>query len=207
MTTSTTTDDLAALLLLRRRQSVYVPPGPGRTAEADATVVVLEAELADRGHLLTAPLRRALTALAPADLVATGRKLLADVDALMGSDRTHTPLFARFPADIPYQHAYDRFTATLVAHLTAQPHQPCMNCAGTTARVRALTPCAHLLCDDCHRKEKDWGCCDQCCEWYACPVCEQRYETDGPIDPWLDTRRPRRRRRPGPARPAPRRTR
>ncbi|MGW7273903.1 MXAN_6230/SCO0854 family RING domain-containing protein [Streptomyces sp. NPDC054864] len=183
---TTTADDLAGLLL-RRRQSVYVPSGAQRSAETDAAVVVLEAELADRGHLLTAPLRRALTALSVPDLAATGMKLLADVDALMGSDRRHAPLFRRFPDEIPYQPAYDRYTSLLVEHLAAQPHQPCMNCAGTKARVRALKPCAHLLCDDCHRKELDTGCCDDCCIWYACPVCENRYETDGPTDPWIDT--------------------
>ncbi|MFI6092627.1 MXAN_6230/SCO0854 family RING domain-containing protein [Streptomyces sp. NPDC051218] len=182
----TTADDLAGLLL-RRRQSVYVPSGAQRSAETDAAVVVLEAELADRGHLLTAPLRRALTALSVPDLAATGMKLLADVDALMGSDRRHAPLFRRFPDEIPYQPAYDRYTSLLVEHLAAQPHQPCMNCAGTKARVRAIKPCAHLLCDDCHRKELDTGCCDDCCIWYACPVCENRYETDGPTDPWIDT--------------------
>ncbi|MGW0908166.1 MXAN_6230/SCO0854 family RING domain-containing protein [Streptomyces sp. NPDC002853] len=182
----TTADDLAGLLL-RRRQSVYVPEGAGRSAQADAAVVVLEAELADRGHLLTAPLRRALTALSVTDLAATGTKLLADVDALMGSDRHHAPLFRRFPDEVPYQHAYARYTSLVVAHLAAQPHQPCMNCAGTKARVRALKPCAHLLCDDCHRKELDTGCCDDCCVWYACPICENRYETDGPTNPWLDT--------------------
>lgn len=182
----TTADDLAGLLL-RRRQSVYVPSGAGRSAETDAAVVVLEAELADRGHLLTAPLRRALTALSAPDLAATGMKLLADVDALMGSDRHHAPLFRRFPDEIAYQPAYDRYTSLIVEHLAAQPHQPCMHCAGTKARVRALKPCAHLLCDDCHRKELDTGCCDDCCVWYACPICENRYETDGPTDPWLDT--------------------
>ncbi|MEV0320571.1 MXAN_6230/SCO0854 family RING domain-containing protein [Streptomyces sp. NPDC050658] len=183
----TTTDDLAGLLL-RRRQTVYVPEGAGRCAETDAAVVVLEAELADRGHLLTAPLRRALTALSLRELRATGLRLLAGVDALLGSDRHHAPLFERYPDEIPYQYAYDRFTAAVAAHLAAQPHQPCMNCAGTTARVRALAPCAHLLCDDCRPgKKTDWGCCDECCEWYGCPICEQRYETDGPTDPWLDT--------------------
>lgn len=184
--TTTTTDDLAGLLL-RRRQSVYVPSGAGRSAVADAGVVVLEAELADRGHLLTAPLRRALAVLSVADLAATGMKLLADVDALMGSDRRHAPLFRNFPDEVPYQHAYDRFTSLVTRHLAAQPHQPCMNCAGTKARVRALVPCAHLLCDDCHRIKDDWGCCEECCVWYACPICENRYETDGPTDPWIDS--------------------
>lgn len=182
----TTADDLAGLLL-RRGQSVYVPSGVGRSAETAAAVVVLEAELADRGHLLTAPLRRALTELSVADLAATGRKLLADVDALMGSDRHHAPLFRRFPDEIPYQYAQNHYADAVVAYLAAQPHQPCMNCAGTKARVRALGPCGHLLCDGCVEKTDNWGCCEECCVWYACPICENRYETDGPTDPWLDT--------------------
>ncbi|WP_055698976.1 MXAN_6230/SCO0854 family RING domain-containing protein [Streptomyces silaceus] len=182
----TTTDDLAALLL-RRRQRVHVPGGAGRTAVTDAAVVVLEAELADRGHLLTAPLRRALTALSVDDLAATGRRLLADVDALLGSDRHHEPLFHRFPDETPYRHAHERFLSVVAQRLAAQPHQPCMNCASTKAPVRALMPCAHLVCGDCHGKHQDWGCCEDCCVWYACPICENRYETDGPTDPWLDT--------------------
>lgn len=182
----TTADDLAGLLL-RRRQSVYVPAGAGRSAETDAAVVVLEAELVDRGHLLTVPLRRALTALSAPDLAATGMRLLADVDALMGSDRHHAPLFRSFPDETPYQYAHARFVSLVAQRLAAQPHQPCMNCAGTKARVRALAPCSHLLCDDCHRIKDDWGCCEQCCVWYACPICENRYETDGPTDPWIDS--------------------
>ncbi|MFD4629866.1 MXAN_6230/SCO0854 family RING domain-containing protein [Streptomyces sp. NPDC058284] len=185
--TTTATGELAGVLL-RRRQSVYVPEGPGRTAVTDAGVVVLEAELADRGHLLTVPLRRALTALSVDGLATTGRRLIADVDALMGSDRRHAPLFARFPAETAYQPAYERYTSVVARHLAAQPHQPCMNCAGTKAGVRALRPCAHLLCDDCLGKKRGhWYCCDQCCEWYACPICDKRYETEGPVDPWLDT--------------------
>ncbi|WP_409238527.1 MXAN_6230/SCO0854 family RING domain-containing protein [Streptomyces sp. PA5.6] len=192
MTTTAMTDDLLGLLL-RRRQSVYVPEGSvpegsGPSAMTEAGVVVLEAELADRGHLLTAPLRRALTALSAHDLATTGRKLLADVDALMGSDRHHASLFARFPAETATQPAYERYTTVIAEYLAAQPHQPCMNCAGTKASVRALDPCAHLLCDDClGAKIVPWNCCDQCCEWYECPICDKRYETAGPLDPWLDT--------------------
>ncbi|GHC85321.1 hypothetical protein [Streptomyces flavofungini] len=188
-----TADDLAALLL-RRRQSVHVPGASGGAeaggategsapADVRAAVIVLEAELADRGHLLTTPLRRALTALPVRDLVATGTRLLQDVDALLGSDRTHTPLFAGFPHTAPYRHARDRYTSVIIDHLAAQPHQPCMACGLTGCRVRALTPCAHLVCECC--VETIEGCCELCCEWYACPVCDSRYDTQGPTDPWI----------------------
>ena len=93
-----TAEDLASLLL-RRRQTAYVT-GPRESGAPSAVtaagVVVLEAELADRGHVLTAALRKELCALRPEALAGTGKRLLADVDALMGSDRSLTPLFRRF---------------------------------------------------------------------------------------------------------------
>ncbi|CAM5688526.1 hypothetical protein SALBM135S_07385 [Streptomyces alboniger] len=178
-----TADDLTALLL-RRRQSVRVPGGAERSAETDAAVVVLEAELADRGYLLTTPLRRALTALSRRVLRDTGLRLLADIDAHLGTDRHHAPLFKKFPRASVYERAHDRYTSAVVAHLAAQPHQPCMACGESVRRVRALAPCAHLLCDGCV-PEID-GCCEECCGWYACPVCEARHETTGPTDPWIE---------------------
>ncbi|MFF3640767.1 MXAN_6230/SCO0854 family RING domain-containing protein [Streptomyces sp. NPDC002564] len=180
---TTTADDLTGLLL-RRRQSVHVPEGPGRTAVTDAAVVVLEAELADRGHLLTAPLRRALTTLSVRRLRETGLRLLADIDALLGADRHHAPLFQNFPQQAVHQRAHHRYTSAIVAHLAAQPHQPCMACGTADRRVRALTPCAHLLCEGCVGRLD--GCCEDCCGWYSCPVCDGRYETDGPTDPWIE---------------------
>ncbi|WP_447040274.1 MXAN_6230/SCO0854 family RING domain-containing protein [Streptomyces sp. DSM 118878] len=179
----TPTGDLAGLLL-RRRQSVYVSGGAGRSAETDAAVVVLEAELADRGYVLTAPLRRALTALPLRRLREAGLGLLSDADAHLGADRQHAPLFRNFPQESVYERACDRYTSAVVAHLAAQPHQPCMACGESARRVRALAPCAHLLCDGCVA-ELD-GCCDDCCVWYSCPVCESRHETTGPTDPWIE---------------------
>ncbi|MCX3060863.1 hypothetical protein OFY01_14060, partial [Streptomyces sp. GXMU-J5] len=185
-------EDLAALMM-RRQQRVYVEEGAaGPRVTASAGVVVLEAELATLGHLLTAPLRRALTTLDDDALAAAGTRLLAGVAALTGADRHHAPLFRSFPRDVPYERAHRLYTGHILATLGAQPHQPCMRC-GVPGGVRAVAPCAHLVCDTC-LGTLDFGCCEECCTWYACPVCETRYETGadaaagsgGPARPWLD---------------------
>ncbi|QNS03835.1 MXAN_6230/SCO0854 family RING domain-containing protein [Streptomyces xanthii] len=181
-------DDIEALLL-RRAQRVYVTPGPGASATVAAGVLVLEAELAALGHLLTAPLRKALGTLDEDGLARAGTRLLAAVAALTGADRHHAPLFARFPQDVPYQRAGRLYAAHVLTALAAQPHQPCMACGRPGDPVRAVAPCAHLVCEKC-LGGFDFGCCELCDTWYACPVCETRYETDGPTRPWLDVPAP-----------------
>ncbi|MZD05694.1 hypothetical protein GTW43_11425, partial [Streptomyces sp. SID5785] len=183
------TDDDIETLLLRRTQQVYVTPGSGPGPVTAAGVVVLEAELAALGHLLTAPLRRALGTLDADGLARTGTRLLAGVAALTGADRHHTPLFRGFPQDVPYQDARLRYASAVVTALAAQPHQPCMSCGRPDHPVRPVAPCAHLVCEAC-LGGFDFGCCDLCDTWYACPVCETRYETDGPTTPWLDVPAP-----------------
>ncbi|HZG07095.1 MAG TPA: hypothetical protein VE546_26595, partial [Streptomyces sp.] len=100
VTTATAADDLEGLLL-RRFSTVYVtaPAGGQRTdprANAEG-VTALEADLARRGYVLTAPLRGALAALPPAALAEHGIRLLGRIDALLGADRRHDPLFRGFP--------------------------------------------------------------------------------------------------------------
>ncbi|MYW65366.1 hypothetical protein GTY65_15055 [Streptomyces sp. SID8379] len=179
------TEDLAALMV-RRQQRVYVEESGGAPSSVvGAGVVVLEAELAALGHLLTGPLRRALAALDEDGLARAGTRLLADVAVLTGADRRHAPLFKEFPREVPYRRGHAFFAEHVLAALAAQPHQPCMECGRAGGVVVALTSCAHLVCGAC-RSALDFGCCEDCCTWYRCPVCEARHETDGPVRPWLD---------------------
>lgn len=172
-------------LLLRRTQRVYVPEGSGPGPVTAAGLVVLEAELASLGHLLTTPLRRALAGLDEDALTRTGTRLLADVAALTGADRHHAPLFAGFPHETSYERARAVYRDEVLAALAAQPHQPCMGCGLADHPVRPCAPCAHLVCEGC-LDTLEFGCCDLCDVWYACPVCDTRHETDGPTTPWLD---------------------
>ncbi|NYI05046.1 MXAN_6230/SCO0854 family RING domain-containing protein [Allostreptomyces psammosilenae] len=204
--------DLDAVLL-RRTGTVHLDgarPAPADSdaaaatdataTTADAGLTALEADLADRGRLLTAPLRAALAALDPAGLVEHGTALLARLDALLGADRTHRPLFSGFPNSVPtdVDQLYGR---RILALLRQRPDQPCVLCT-RTGTVRAVSPCFHLVCAAC------WDGAG----YTACPVCGRRLTpgdpfthrvSDGHDDdrPAHGGRRPRDRPAPHPLRP------
>ncbi|WP_240107617.1 MXAN_6230/SCO0854 family RING domain-containing protein [Streptomyces sp. MUM 203J] len=163
---------LLEAVLLRRLRTVYVDaaaPRPGDPSTAEG-LAALEAELLDRGFAPGRRLRDALARLGPAGLAEAGKRLLVLLDAELGADRTHTPLFRGFPHSVPddtFQLYVDRvFTLLLQA-----PDQPCVLC-GTVGSVRPVTPCAHLVCRGCW----DGG------DYSGCPLCHRRI--DG-ADPFL----------------------
>ncbi|MER8188338.1 MXAN_6230/SCO0854 family RING domain-containing protein [Kitasatospora sp. NPDC094015] len=141
--------------LLRRRGVVCVPTADLLPAvdpwNADG-LLALDADLIQRGYLLTAQLRTALGRSEPAALAAIGGTLLAGIDRLLGADRRHLTLFHRFPDAVP-SHAHLLYSRTMRAFLLNQPRQPCAHCGrtGAEAGIGALAPCAHLLCAGCHR--------------------------------------------------------
>ncbi|AXK37806.1 hypothetical protein DVA86_31665 [Streptomyces armeniacus] len=153
-------------------------------------MTALDAELADRGHLLTAPLRQALAALPHDALAEQGKRLLAGVDALLGADRTHLPLFRDFPESVPYGDAHSLYTTRIRAFLAAQPDQPCMVCGAVPGGAGQLRGCGHLVCRHCWAVA-GWSCCEECCDWFDCPVCLERYPTGEPTSPWEDRDRDR----------------
>ncbi|MER7751856.1 MXAN_6230/SCO0854 family RING domain-containing protein [Kitasatospora sp. NPDC097643] len=114
-------------------------------------LVALEADLVQRGYLLTRDLRAALGRLRPAALAETGLRLLAGIDALLGADRRHQPLFRRFPDGVP-AHAHTTYSTLIRGFLLNQASQICLLCErdSLTAGIGALAPCAHLLCGDCY---------------------------------------------------------
>ena len=187
VTTATAADDLEGLLL-RRFSTVYVtaPAGGQRTdprANAEG-ITALEADLARRGYVLTAPLRGALAALPPAALAEHGIRLLGRIDALLGADRRHDPLFRGFPGAVP-DFAHGLYSERILAFLLSQPHQPCLVCY-RTGDIGALAPCAHLVCSAC--LDRTAG--EEDAHALPCPVCGARV-TD-PADPYLGPSGPRR---------------
>lgn len=191
-------------LLLRRRSVVVVAPENGSAPQdvgrhiaqhgaQDGTwgaadrrtaggLTALEADLAARGHVLTAELRRALSLLPAARLAEAGGRLLADIGTMLGSDRTHRPLFRDFPHGSPRGEAHSLFSRRVRAYLAAQPDQPCMACGTVVPGVASLLGCAHLVCDRCWMTQGS-ACCEECCEWFGCPVCQERTPTGAPTDP------------------------
>ncbi|MGP4001932.1 MXAN_6230/SCO0854 family RING domain-containing protein [Streptomyces sp. 8N706] len=183
-------------VLLRRTGTVYVSAGERHTSgwsvtRSAAGLTALEAELLDRGHALTGPLHAALAGLVPVDLSDAGKRLLRALDAELGADRTHMPLFREFPRFVPRdttQHYVNRVFALLLQ----RPEQPCVLC-GTVGGVRPVSPCAHLVCHSCWDGEDHSG----------CPVCHTRIDvTDSFLEP-ARTGTVRRRRSSAPAGDAP----
>ncbi|HXV92858.1 MAG TPA: RING finger family 4 domain-containing protein, partial [Pseudonocardia sp.] len=168
----------AARVLLHRRAAVYPPPARREAPNPGAVpgVELLEADLLDRGWLLSAPARAALVRLDVADLVGVGSALLADCDALLGADRPHVPLFRRFPESTPADTGAFYVDRVLVAWFQF-PGQPCVLCTreGTVAPVN---PCGHLVCRACFDGS----------DFSACPICHRRIDLD---DPFLRPSKPR----------------
>lgn len=163
--------------LLHRRGVVYVPAGrEAVNDEAVAGVQLLEADLVDRGWLLSAPVRERLTRLDTADLVSVGAEVLADCDALLGADRPHVPLFRGFPDSTPADTLALFVDRVLVVFLQA-PAQPCVLCP-TEGTVTPVNPCGHLVCQVCFNGS----------DLSACPICHRRID---PQDPFLRPSRPR----------------
>ncbi|MFC9266378.1 RING finger family 4 domain-containing protein [Streptomyces zhihengii] len=183
-TTHTTTDAQSrprsvASVLLTRRGAVYLPASGGRADPAgEAGAAVIEAELVQRGYLVSPGLRRAFAASGTGVLGDTGRALLDAVDYDLGAHRDHVPLLRGFPDTVPedtYRHYVERVLSALFQH----PDQPCVLC-GTAGSVVPVAPCAHLVC----------GACFDGADFSACPVCERRID---PADPFLRPAPPRRR--------------
>ncbi|MFF3942038.1 MXAN_6230/SCO0854 family RING domain-containing protein [Streptomyces phaeofaciens] len=161
-----------ASVLLRRLRTVYVDqagPRPGDPS-TDQGLCALEAELLDRGFAPDARLRAALAWLGPAGLADAGRQLIAHIDAELGADRTHMPLFRSFPASVP-DDTFQLWIDRVFTLLLQWPKQPCVLC-GTVGSVHPVAPCAHLVCGEC------WDGAD----YSGCPVCHRRID---PADPFL----------------------
>lgn len=161
-----------AAVLVARRGAVYLPVATeARAAGAGvrAGVALLEADLLDRGFLLSGPLRAAYARLSDIGLKAAGRALLADLDEALGADRDHTPLFRGFPDSTP-RDTYAFYVERVLALLVQSPEQPCVLC-GAAGTVHAVSPCAHLVCRDCFDGA----------DFAACPICHRALDADDPF--------------------------
>ncbi|MFF1705902.1 MXAN_6230/SCO0854 family RING domain-containing protein [Streptomyces sp. NPDC058252] len=167
-------------VLLRRLRTVYVDqagPRPGDPSTAEG-LTALEAELLDRGFAPSASLRAALAWLGPAGLADAGGSLIRAIDAELGADRTHMPLFRSFPASVP-DDTVALYVDRVFTLLLQWPAQPCVLC-GTVGSVQPVSPCAHLVCRTC------WD----GAEYSGCPICHRRLDRD---DPFLKPAEPRHR--------------
>lgn len=159
----------AESVLLRRVQTAYVDGASPAGGGSGPAMRRLEAELLGRGHVLSARLHAALGSLALDELAAAHTRLVGLADDLLGSDRTHTPLFRRFPRTVP-RDTEALYVDRVFAFLLQQPQHPCVLC-GEARTVHPVSPCAHLVCRLC------WDGAD----YAGCPVCHRRIDADDPF--------------------------
>ncbi|CAL9353279.1 hypothetical protein SUDANB15_00504 [Streptomyces sp. enrichment culture] len=159
----------AESVLLRRVQTVYVDGTSASGGGTGPALRRLEAELLARGHVLSPRLHAALGSLAPEELAAAHARLVGLADGLLGSDRSHVPLFRRFPRTVP-RNTEALYVDRVFAFLLQQPEQPCVLC-GEARTVFPVSPCAHLVCRLC------WDGSD----YAGCPVCHRRIDADDPF--------------------------
>ncbi|MFK4089317.1 MXAN_6230/SCO0854 family RING domain-containing protein [Kribbella sp. NPDC020789] len=171
----------AAAVLLRRRRlvdTVALTPPVRRSAwqwvrrplTIQAGLSALQADLIQRGFLLSVGLYRHCAGLSAPALAGLGRALLDLLDAESGHDTKHVPLFRAFPETVPGD-TETFYVNRVFARLLQEPQQPCVLC-GDLKSVHPVSPCAHLVCRTC------WDGADLS----ACPLCLRRID---PTDPFL----------------------
>ncbi|MDX2973787.1 MXAN_6230/SCO0854 family RING domain-containing protein [Kribbella solani] len=171
---------LTAVLLRRRNlvDTAALTPPVRRSAwhwlrrplTIQAGLSALQADLIQRGYLLSVDLYRHCSALSAPALAGFGVALLDLLDAESGFDTEHTPLFRDFPESVP-GNTETFYINRVFARLLQESDQPCVLC-GDTRAVHPVAPCAHLVCRTC------WDGADLS----ACPLCLRRID---PNDPFL----------------------
>jgi hypothetical protein len=160
-------DSLAAVLL-RRTGQLHLPVSaepPGHPGFADH----LEIDLAERGWVMDPVARAAFEAMPEPARTAWADWLLATVEAEVGADVPHVPLFRRFPDTTPAD-TVGLLVERVIAYLLQVPDQPCVLC-GTEGRVRPVRPCGHLVC----------AACFDGADYSGCPICHRRIDPDDPF--------------------------
>jgi hypothetical protein len=172
-------DPRAAVLLRRRRlvDATALTPPVRRSAwqwlrrplTIQSGLSALQADLIQRGFLLSVGLYRYCASLSAPALAGFGGAVLDLLDAESGYDTEHVPLFRGFPDSVPGD-TEALYVNRVFARLLQEPDQPCVLC-GDTSTVHAVSPCAHLVCRTC------WDGSDLS----ACPLCLRRIDPDDPF--------------------------
>ncbi|MFP2958023.1 MXAN_6230/SCO0854 family RING domain-containing protein [Myxococcus sp. 1LA] len=166
------TGDTAAVLL-RVTGLVFLPSGltpSGDSRAREQGMDALEADLAGVGYTLDGALRKALLALPTEVMAASGRFIYDACAAALGANRPFVPLFRNFPESVPHD-TQQLYVQRVLSWLFQSPEQPCIHC-GAQGTVRALSPCAHLVCERCFDGS----------DYSACPICHRRLS---PSEPFL----------------------
>lgn len=157
-------------LLLSRQGLVFVSSEtPQREPCSDAQLCAIELELAQLGYVLSSRLRARLSLTTLDELVLFHQWALDALQAHLGADQKHQPLFRKFPEGVPSDTA-ELWWAKVLVHFLQSEGQPCLFCRKLET-THVLNPCRHVVCDACFDGSN----------YSACPVCEHHTEQQSPF--------------------------
>nr|WP_211193887.1 MXAN_6230/SCO0854 family RING domain-containing protein [Pyxidicoccus fallax] len=157
--------------MLWKTSRVFLPPVPAGSQpspEGREGVRVLEADLLALGYTLSGPLQDALAALPPTMLAAVGRFVWFELQRTLGGDRPFAAHFLGFPGSVP-RDTDSVYRQRMLVLLFQEYEQPCIHC-GKVDTVRAIDPCAHVVCTRCFDPS----------ETSVCPICHRRVSPGQP---------------------------
>jgi hypothetical protein len=154
-------------ILLRQQNLVFVTPSTDQLPEQ--YVRGLELQLSALGYLPTYRLRIALLQLSLKNLNELQAWLWTTLAEALGANQKHTPLFRRFPEDIP-EDTYSLWVKRVLCYFYQGKEQACVFCK-KTGTTHVLNPCQHIVCDQCFDGSNYSG----------CPICNQKVDASSPF--------------------------
>lgn len=152
-------------LLLLRKGLVF----PQSEGDAGGLAQALAINLAEIGYLPSHELQMRLAECSVNELALLRKDWLQALLRSVGGNRTHTPLFRRFPKDVPHDTEALWLQRALV-HFFQGQDQVCLFCE-SKASTHLLSPCRHVVCDRCFDGSNYSG----------CPICGVKVDPDSPF--------------------------
>ena len=150
-------------VLLRRSGLVFVEPAPSVIASEDL-LRAFDIHLAELGYAMTHRLRARIAGTDVAALEALRAWTAQVLSRPIAAGQNHTPLFRRFPDDVPVD-TWALWVRRVLVHFCQEVEQPCLTC-GETGTTHVLSPCHHIVCDRCFDGSNYSG----------CPICNRKVD-------------------------------
>ena len=145
-------------IALENKQAVVLDRSGGAISNND--ILVLMADIAQLGYTLSAPVVSVLETQTDEDFVVFGKHLIKTLKGMVGANVKHSPLFKKFPADIPDDDGY--YVMRIVGFL--------QNVFDITPRHSVVLSCGHAIDDRVFNIDA----------FAACPICQYQVdELDG----------------------------
>jgi hypothetical protein len=161
--------NVSELLLLRSGLVFVESDAAVKSAISDSHLRGFDLELAQLGYVASKRLREQFAGSTAAQLSKMLVMISTASQNAKGGDRKLTPMFRRFPDDVPSDTLALWWDRVVVRYLQ-QPQQPCVLC-GKVATIHVLNPCMDLVCEHCFDGSNYSG----------CPICNRTVDPSSPF--------------------------